>query len=102
MKKLQRYVILSFLLVLLAAQVIAQQSSHSIVIHAGHVLDVKTGRMLSDQTLVIEGGKIVGIGASAETKAPADTLRKSAAPDSAKTASAAASTRSRLRRASAR
>jgi len=31
--------------------------------------------MLSDQMLVIEGGKIVSIGGSAETKAPADAVR---------------------------
>ena len=41
-------------LLALAAQVIAQQSSRSIVIHAGRMLDVKTGKLLSDQALVIE------------------------------------------------
>ncbi len=60
---------------MLAAQAFAQQSSRTIVIHAGRVLDVKTGKMLSDQMLVIEGGKIVSIGGSAETKAPADAVR---------------------------
>jgi len=60
---------------MLAAQAFAQQSSKTIIIHAGRVLDVKTGKMLSDQMLVIEGGKIVSIGGSAETKAPADAVR---------------------------
>ncbi len=60
---------------LLAGQTIAQQSSRTVVLHAGHVLDVKTGKLLSDQTLVIEDGKIVSIGASAETKPPADAVR---------------------------
>src|SRR5216684_495680 len=62
-------------LMLVASQAIAQQSSRTIIIHAGHVLDVKTGKTLSDQMLVIEGGKIVSIGGSAETKAPADAVR---------------------------
>jgi imidazolonepropionase-like amidohydrolase len=52
----------------------AQQNSHSLAIHAGHVLDVKTGKVLSDQTLVIQDGKIVSVGASAETKAPAGAV----------------------------
>src|SRR6266446_5373509 len=75
MKRLQPSVSLAIMLVLLAAQTIAQQSPRSVVVHAGHVLDVKTGRLLADQMLVIEGGKIVSIGGSAETKAPADAVR---------------------------
>ena len=43
--------------------------------HAGHVLDVKSGKMLADQTLVIEDGRIVSSGASAEAKIPADAIR---------------------------
>ena len=33
------------------------------VIHAGNVLDVRTGKMLPNQTIVVENGKIVSIGA---------------------------------------
>jgi imidazolonepropionase-like amidohydrolase len=44
------------------------------VIHAGHLLDVKTGKLLADQTLIIEDGKITSIGSSSEVKAPADAL----------------------------
>ena len=58
-KKHQRSLMLVVALLLLAGQTIAQQSSKSVVIHAGHVLDVKSGRLLSDQTVVIEDGKIV-------------------------------------------
>jgi imidazolonepropionase-like amidohydrolase len=36
---------------------------------------VKTGRMLADQTLVIEDGKIISSGAAAEAKIPADAVR---------------------------
>jgi imidazolonepropionase-like amidohydrolase len=46
------------------------QAPHPVVIHAGHVLDVKSGKLLANQTLVIEGGKIVSV--SADSKAPAD------------------------------
>jgi len=51
------------------------QTAQSIVVHAGHVLDVKTGKLLADQTLIIEDGKIVSVGGSAETKAPANAVR---------------------------
>jgi imidazolonepropionase-like amidohydrolase len=62
-------------LVAFAFQLFAQPSSKSVVIHAGHVLDVKTGKLLSDQAIVIEDGKIVSVGASAEAKPPSDAVR---------------------------
>jgi imidazolonepropionase-like amidohydrolase len=74
-KNSRRSPMLVVALVALAVHLFAQQSSKSVVIHAGHVLDVKTGRLLSDQTVVIENGKIVSVGASAETKSPADAVR---------------------------
>lgn len=52
------------------AQGIAQTPRY-VVLHPGHVLDVKSGRMLDDQMLVIEDGKII----SASAKIPADALR---------------------------
>jgi imidazolonepropionase-like amidohydrolase len=51
------------------------QNAQSIVVHAGHVLDVKTGKLLADQTLVIEDGKIVSVGTSSEVKAAANAVR---------------------------
>jgi imidazolonepropionase-like amidohydrolase len=39
------------------------------VIHAGHMLDVKTGKTLNDVWVVIEGGKIVRVGTGAEAAA---------------------------------
>jgi imidazolonepropionase-like amidohydrolase len=62
-------------LLALSVPLVAQQSSRSVVLHAGHVLDVKTGKLLSDQTLLIEDGKIVSFGASTDTKAPASAVR---------------------------
>src|SRR5712691_988894 len=75
MKIFQRSMMAAVALLALAGEMIAQQSSKSVVIHAGHVLDVKTGKMLADQALIIEDGKITRVGAFAETKAPADALR---------------------------
>jgi imidazolonepropionase-like amidohydrolase len=51
------------------------QTSRNVVVHAGHLLDVKTGKLLADQTVVIEDGHIVSIGAAADAKIPADALR---------------------------
>src|SRR5450631_1915355 len=51
------------------------QTPRHVVVHAGHLLDVKTGRLLADQTLVIEDGKIISTGAAAEAKIPADAER---------------------------
>ena len=43
-----------------------------VVIHAGHVLDVKTGNTLTGQAILIEGDKIVSVGPASAAKAPAD------------------------------
>ena len=75
MKKCCHFSIPVVILLALGVQLFAQPSSKSVVIHAGHVLDVKTGKLLSDQTIVIEDGKIVSVGASADAKPPADAVR---------------------------
>jgi imidazolonepropionase-like amidohydrolase len=74
-KKCCHFSIPVVILLALGVQLFAQPSSKSVVIHAGHVLDVKTGKLLSDQTIVIEDGKIVSVGASADAKPPADAVR---------------------------
>jgi imidazolonepropionase-like amidohydrolase len=51
------------------------QSSRPVAVHAGHLLDVKTGKVLADQILVIDGGKIVSVGAAGEAKVPAGATR---------------------------
>jgi imidazolonepropionase-like amidohydrolase len=62
-------------LFVLMTQAVAQQSAQRVVIRAGHVLDVKSGKMLSDQAIVIEGDNIVGVGpASATPAADATTI----------------------------
>jgi imidazolonepropionase-like amidohydrolase len=44
-------------------------------VHAAHVLDVKTGKMLNDQMLMIEDGKIVSAGAAPDAKVASDAVR---------------------------
>ena len=55
-------------------QGIAQTPRH-IAVHAGQVLNVKTGKLLADQTLVIEDGRIISTGTTAEARIPADAVR---------------------------
>jgi imidazolonepropionase-like amidohydrolase len=69
-----RHSALAIALFALALPLNAQQAPGRIVVRAGHLLDVKTGKLLSDQTLVIEDGKIVSMGPAAETKMPADAV----------------------------
>jgi imidazolonepropionase-like amidohydrolase len=74
MKKIVGCVVVAVALICAGAKAIAQTPRH-VAVHAGHVLDVKTGKMLADQVLVIEDGKIVSAGGAAEAKVPADALR---------------------------
>ncbi len=53
---------------LLCMAAFSQQLPKRTVIHAGKLLDVKTGNTLSDQAIVIEGDKIVSIGAMSALK----------------------------------
>jgi imidazolonepropionase-like amidohydrolase len=54
---------------------LAAQTAHHVVVHAGQVLDVKTGKLLADQVVVIEDGKIVSAGAAAQATIPGDAVR---------------------------
>jgi len=53
----------------------AAQTPRQVAVHAGHLLDVKTGRILSDQLVVVEDGKITSTGPAAEVKGPAGAVR---------------------------
>ena len=51
------------------------QSSGRIVVKAGHLLDVRSGKGLSNQAVVIEDGKIVSVGPASDAKSSsADTV----------------------------
>ena len=67
------FVLLIVLFILMPSAI--GQTSRQVVIHAGHVLEVKSGKMLSDQILLIEDGKILGINSAAEAKVASDPVR---------------------------
>ncbi len=51
------------------------QSPRHVAVHAGHLLDVKSGKVLADQMLVIEDGKIISVGPTTDAKPAADAMR---------------------------
>jgi len=64
------------LLTLRGATAIAQspaQAAKRVIVRAGKLLDVKSGKTLTNQTIVIEGDKIVSVGGDAKPT-PADTI----------------------------
>lgn len=67
-------VLASFAVLCLGAQAVGQTPRY-VAVHAGHLLEVKTGKLLADQTLVIEDGRITSSGAAMEAKIPADAVR---------------------------
>ena len=54
------------------AQERAGRPAAKVVVHAGRLLDVKTGTTLSDQAIVIEGDKITTVGPAKSVKATRD------------------------------
>jgi imidazolonepropionase-like amidohydrolase len=73
--KIKWFAVAAVTLFVLIMQAVAQQSTQRVVIRAGRVLDVKSGKMLTDQAIVIEGDNIVGVGpASATPAADATTI----------------------------
>ena len=58
--------------VLLAVMAAAQTHGKRVVVHAGKLLDVRSGKLLTDQAVVIEGDKIVSVGPFAGVTPSAD------------------------------
>ena len=73
LKRIHNAVAVAVALVLSGGQGLAQTPRH-VAVHAGHLLDVKSGKLLNDQTLVIEDGRIISSGAAAGAKIPADAV----------------------------
>lgn len=71
----RRVSLLSAVLLLFCLAATAQTAAapKRVIIHAGHLLDVKTGKMLSDQAIVVEGDKIVSVGPASSVQAAAPT-----------------------------
>jgi adenine deaminase len=68
MKKAPNQIFLAIILAIFVlglfatAQGPAAKTSGRLVVHAGKLLDVHSGKTLTDQAIVIEGGKIVSVG----------------------------------------
>jgi imidazolonepropionase-like amidohydrolase len=79
--KFDRCTIIFALLVLTASLGSAQQTApaKTVVIRAGRMLDVKTGKTLTGQTIVIQGDKIASVGAGAQIPADATVIDLSSA-----------------------
>jgi imidazolonepropionase-like amidohydrolase len=57
------------------AQEAAGPASQRVIVHAGKLLDVRSGKTLTDQAIVIEGGKIVSVGSMGQaSRSSADRL----------------------------
>jgi imidazolonepropionase-like amidohydrolase len=54
------------------AQEPAAKSTSRVIVHAGKLLDVRTGKTLTDQAIVIEAGKITSVGSYSQAKHSAD------------------------------
>jgi imidazolonepropionase-like amidohydrolase len=52
----------------------APVAQKTIVVRAGHLLDVKTGKTLSNQTILIQGGKIASVGSDIQIPAGAQVV----------------------------
>jgi imidazolonepropionase-like amidohydrolase len=74
-QKASRRFFVGWLILALAGAVGAQTAAgvKRVVVYPGHLLDVKTGTMVTDQAIVIEGDKIVSIMPAGEVKAAAQT-----------------------------
>jgi imidazolonepropionase-like amidohydrolase len=76
-------VLSSFIAVILAAAGVtsspaqdqSSQPQRKVIVHAGKLLDVKTGTTLSDQIIVIEGDRITSVGAANSVKVISDGER---------------------------
>jgi imidazolonepropionase-like amidohydrolase len=68
--------LLAFILLLVCINISwAQQSApapKTVVIRAGRLLDVKSGKTLTNQTIIIQGDKITQVGAMADQLIPKD------------------------------
>src|SRR5664279_3369104 len=52
------------------AQAVAPTPVKTVVIHAGRLLDVKTGKTLTGQTIIIQGDKITNVGSFGDQMLP--------------------------------
>jgi imidazolonepropionase-like amidohydrolase len=74
--RIHRWVGLFALVAFSAYLALAQAAvpTKTVVIHAGHLLDVKSGKTLANQTIVIQGDKIASVGAEEQVSAGASVI----------------------------
>jgi imidazolonepropionase-like amidohydrolase len=70
MRKLFVLIAVTFLAVFSVGQSFAQSSASIILIKAGHLLDPRSGKVLSPAAVLVENGKIKQIGSPSEISAP--------------------------------
>jgi imidazolonepropionase-like amidohydrolase len=71
---LRRYLVVCLVLLGLTIHLTAQSAPQTTVVHAGHLLDVKSGQMLTNQQIVIKGDKIVSVGPEGTAPAGAQVI----------------------------
>lgn len=73
--KFHRYFASVLALILLSGALLAQSSApRATVLHAAHVLDVETGRVITPGEVLVRGDRIVEVGASVKHPAGADVI----------------------------
>ncbi len=74
--KISRYLVAFVFFVFCAGFSFAQASpaSNTVVIHAGRLLDVKTGKSLANQSILIQGDKIASVGSDVQVPAGAQAI----------------------------
>lgn len=73
MNKLSRFLPGLFVALFSTGQITAQPSAPVTLVKAGHLLDPRTGNVLSPAAVLIENGKIKEVGAPAKVQAPSGT-----------------------------
>jgi imidazolonepropionase-like amidohydrolase len=69
---MRRKMLLLSIGILVFATAIQSQTSHTVAVLAGHLFDSKSGQMLANQVVLIEGEQIAEVGPAASVKIPPD------------------------------
>jgi imidazolonepropionase-like amidohydrolase len=74
--RLRRHLFASVVLISLTSLCLAQSApaTKTVVVRAGHLLDVKTGKTLANQIIVIQGDKIMSVGGGTQIPAGAEVV----------------------------
>jgi len=64
-----KFVCTVFLMLLVLPAEVSAQTAQRTILRAGKLLDVRSGKVLTNQAVVIEGDKIASVGPASELKA---------------------------------